>query len=182
MACSGVAVVVLDGRTLTIEDVAKVALAREKVSLGDEAKTQIRAARALVEKHASGDEPVYGVNTGFGYLSNVSIPKKDLAQLQVNLIRSHSTGVGPPLSAEQTRALMLLRANVMATGRSGVRLETIAMLLEMLNRDILPIVPSKGSVGASGDLAPLAHLALAMLGEGQVRYRDAIESSKTALD
>ena len=153
----------------------------EQVGLSNDAKERIHAARLLVEQRAESDEPVYGVNTGFGFLSNVRIPKKDLAQLQVNLIRSHSTGVGPPLSPEQTRALMLLRANVMATGRSGVRLETVEMLLAMLNLDVLPIVPSKGSVGASGDLAPLAHLALAMIGEGHVLHRGRVKPSKEAL-
>jgi histidine ammonia-lyase len=175
-------VVVLDGRSLTIEDVADVAkVSSREVSLSEDAKERIRAARALVEEHAASDEPVYGVNTGFGFLSNVRIPRQDLAQLQVNLIRSHSTGVGPPLTREQTRALMLLRANVMATGRSGVRLETIQLLLDMMNRDVLPIVPSKGSVGASGDLAPLAHLALAMIGEGEVWHEGRVKQSAAAL-
>jgi histidine ammonia-lyase len=174
-------VVMLDGRSLSIEDVASVAKSSLQVGLSDGARERIRAARALVEEHAASDEPVYGVNTGFGFLSNVRIPKKDLAQLQVNLIRSHSTGVGPPLSREQTRALMLLRANVMATGRSGVRLETVELLLAMLNLDVLPIVPSKGSVGASGDLAPLAHLALAMIGEGHVVHEGRVKESREAL-
>jgi histidine ammonia-lyase len=175
------AVTEADERELMALNVSDAPSIRERVGLNDEAKQRVHAARALVEKRVESDEPVYGVNTGFGFLSNVSIPKKDLAQLQVNLIRSHSTGVGPPLTAEQTRALMLLRANVMATGRSGVREETIQLLLAMLNEDVLPIVPSKGSVGASGDLAPLAHLALAMIGEGQVRHRGVVKPSKEAL-
>lgn len=173
--------IVLDGRSLTIADVGRVARGGAVASLSESAARRVTEARALVEKHLASDEPVYGINTGFGYLSNVRIPKADLAQLQVNLIRSHSTGVGAPLSPEQTRALMLLRANVMATGCSGVRLETVAMLLDMLNADVLPIVPGKGSVGASGDLAPLAHLALAMLGEGDVLHRGERKKSDEAL-
>ncbi len=173
--------VVLDGRSLTIEDVSEVARGGVEVGLLSTAKARIHAARALVEARAASGEPVYGVNTGFGFLSNVRIAEGDLDELQVNLIRSHSTGVGPPLTAPQTRALMLLRANVMATGNSGVRLQTIELLLSMLNLDVLPIVPSKGSVGASGDLAPLAHLALAMIGEGPVRYRGAVRPSGEVL-
>lgn len=160
--------VVLDGRSLTIDDVAAVAAMEARVSLGDAARAGVRAARALVEAKAASGAAVYGVNTGFGFLARTRIPTEDLAKLQVNLIRSHAVGVGAPLSLPQTRALMLLRANVMATGNSGVREQVIDLMLAMLAQDILPVVPSKGSVGASGDLAPLAHIALAMIGEGEV--------------
>lgn len=173
--------IALDGRSLTIEDVGRVAKGGARAELSEAAARNVEAARALVEKHLLSDEPVYGINTGFGFLSNVRIPKTDLAQLQVNLIRSHSAGVGAPLSPAQTRALMLLRANVMATGCSGVRLATVDMLLAMLNADVLPIIPGKGSVGASGDLAPLAHLALAMIGEGEVLHRGERKQSVDAL-
>lgn len=173
--------VIVDGRTLTLEDVERVAIRGAKVSLGAEAIERVQRARALVEKRATSDEAVYGLNTGFGALAKVRIPKSDLAQLQVNLIRSHSAGIGPPLTIAQTRALMLLRANVMATGRSGVRLQTLQMLLSMIDAGIHPIIPGKGSVGASGDLAPLAHLALSMIGEGEVILDGAKMASADAL-
>lgn len=160
--------VIVDGRTLDLASVERVARGGAPTRLDPAARERVAAARALVDGYAAGDEAVYGVNTGFGYLKNVRIPAADLGKLQLNLIRSHAVGVGPPLGQAETRALMLLRANVMATGRSGVRPETLELLLAMLDAGIHPVVPSKGSVGASGDLAPLAHLALAMIGEGPV--------------
>ncbi|MCC7382621.1 MAG: histidine ammonia-lyase [Deltaproteobacteria bacterium] len=160
--------VVVDGRTLSVEDVAAVARGGATVELDPAAAERVRRARLLVERHAQGPQAVYGINTGFGFLKNVRISSADLGQLQLNLIRSHAVGVGPPLGVPETRALMLLRANAMATGRSGVRAETIEHLLTLLNARIHPVIPAKGSVGASGDLAPLAHLALAMIGEGWV--------------
>ncbi len=171
----------LDGASLTLEAVRAVARRQARVRLGEEAAARVRRGRALVDAHAASPGAVYGVNTGFGYLSGVRIPAADLAQLQVNLIRSHAVGIGEPLGAEETRALMLLRANVMATGRSGVREETLSLLLGMLDADVLPVIPEKGSVGASGDLAPLAHLALAMLGEGEVTVQGVRRPSATAL-
>ncbi|MCK6550410.1 histidine ammonia-lyase [Myxococcota bacterium] len=158
--------VIVDGRSLTLADVDLVARKGAKVRLASDAAERVVRARRLVEARAGSDAAVYGINTGFGALAKVRIPAGDLAQLQVNLIRSHAAGVGDPLGTAETRALMLLRANVMATGRSGVRLETLQLLLDMINAEIHPVVPAKGSVGASGDLAPLAHLALAMIGEG----------------
>ncbi len=172
---------VLDGRSLSIEDVAQVARREVRVVLGAEARTRVLAARQLVEDKAASGEAVYGVNTGFGYLARSRIEAKDLAQLQINLIRSHAVGVGEPLSAEQTRALMLLRANVMATGYSGIRVQTLELLLDMLAQDLLPVVPCKGSVGASGDLAPLAHIALAMIGEGRVAVNGQVLDGGEAL-
>lgn len=171
----------LDGRSLTIEDVADVARRGPKVRLAEAARARVQAARRLVEDKAASGAAVYGVNTGFGYLARTRIAASDLAQLQVNLIRSHAVGVGEPLALDLTRALMLLRANVMATGNSGVRLETLQLLLDMLAADILPVVPAKGSVGASGDLAPLAHIALAMIGEGEVFVDGARRPSGAAL-
>jgi histidine ammonia-lyase len=159
--------VIVDGRSLSIEAVLAVARGGARVRLEDGARSRVDRARALVDARAEGQEPVYGLNTGFGYLKNVRIPAADLGQLQVNLIRSHAVGVGPILGQAETRALMLLRANAMATGRSGVRAQTIELVLAMLNARIHPVIPSKGSVGASGDLAPLAHLALATIGEGE---------------
>lgn len=162
--------VVLDGRSLSLFDVRAVALEGARVVLAEEAAQRVRRARALVESRAESNDAFYGINTGFGALARVRIPKGDLAELQINLIRSHAAGLGPALAIAETRALMLLRANVMATGRSGVRLETLSLLLAMLDSGIHPVIPSKGSVGASGDLAPLAHLALGMIGEGPVEY------------
>jgi histidine ammonia-lyase len=172
----------VDGRSLGIADVERVARRSVRVQLDRSAAERVVRARRLVEKHAGSNQAVYGINTGFGALAKVRVPASDLAQLQVNLIRSHSVGIGPPLSIPQTRALMLLRANVMATGRSGVRLETLQLLLDMINAGIHPVIPSKGSVGASGDLAPLAHLALAMIGEGDVVVGQETMPGSDALD
>ncbi|MEL6185127.1 MAG: histidine ammonia-lyase, partial [Myxococcota bacterium] len=156
------------GRSLDLAAVGAVAARRAQVVLSEEARARVARARALVERRAAGEDPVYGLNTGFGYLARVRIPSHELAQLQLNLIRSHAVGVGEPLDAPSTRVLMLLRANVIATGRAGVRVATLELLLAMLAKDLLPLIPGKGSVGASGDLAPLAHLALAMVGEGEI--------------
>lgn len=174
----------IDGRSLGLEDVERVARAapgEASIRLTEAALGMVDRARALVEKEGQGDAPVYGLNTGFGFLARVRIPGEDLEKLQLNLIRSHAVGVGAPLGREATRALMILRANVMATGRSGVRASTIRLLLDMLEQDILPVVPAKGSVGASGDLAPLAHIALCMLGEGEVVHAGQRRPSADAL-
>jgi histidine ammonia-lyase len=124
------------------------------------------ASHAVIRRASAGDEPVYGVNTGFGKLADQRIPAADIRQLQLNLVRSHAAGVGEPLTREETRGVLLLRANVLARGHSGVRPLVAESLLTLLNRDILPVIPCRGSVGASGDLAPLAHLALVLIGEG----------------
>lgn len=173
--------VVVDGQSLTLDEVVLVARSRTPVVLAEDAKARMIRARDLIERKARGQEAVYGLNTGFGALKNVRIPPEDLAALQVNLIRSHCVGVGPRLLDEEVRALMLLRANTMATGRSGVRVSTVQMVLDMLNAGIHPVIPSKGSVGASGDLAPLAHTALAMLGEGRVVVDGTEQDSLDAL-
>lgn len=140
------------------------------VMLADAARAQIRAARAVVEAKASAETPVYGVTTGFGALAEVRVDAQQLLALQRNLVLSHAAGVGRPLSRRETRAMILLRAQALTGGYSGVRLEVIEMLLNMLNRGLHPVIPEKGSVGASGDLAPLAHLALGMIGEGMMAY------------
>ena len=124
--------------------------------------------RAVVDRIVDRDEPVYGVSTGFGKLSDVRIPHDQLEQLQINLVRSHSSGIGNPLSIAECRAMMLLRANVLAMGFSGCRPGVVQLLIEMLNAGLAPVIPESGSVGASGDLAPLAHLALAAIGEGEI--------------
>jgi len=162
-------VIVLDGNSLTIEDVARVSRREETdIRISDEAKQKVGRSRALVERWCDEGRTIYGVTTGFGEFANVTIPRDDIHKLQQNLVRSHSAGVGEPLSAEVVRAMLLLRANALAKGFSGVRLVVIEQLLKFLAHDILPVIPSRGSVGSSGDLAPLSHLALALIGEGFV--------------
>lgn len=156
----------LDGRPLTLDQIASVACSAQKVDLAHDARVRMGTSRATVEKIVAEGRTVYGVNTGFGKLSDVHIPPDELRKLQLNLVRSHACGVGKPLSVEETRALILLRANVLAAGYSGARAEVVDHLLGMLNSQVLPRIPSKGSVGASGDLAPLAHLAMGVVGEG----------------
>jgi len=165
------AMLILTGSTLQPEDVARVARSGEQVVLAPEAIQSMCASRATVEKLAAGDDPVYAVNTGFGFLSNQRIPPGDLAQLQQNLLRSHACGIGDPLDVEIVRAMLLIRANVLAKGLSGIRPVIAERLCDLLNCGVTPVVPSRGSVGASGDLAPLAHMALVLTGEGTAWYR-----------
>ena len=163
----------LDGTNLTIETIYEISNAKIgdiKVELTQEAKEKVLKSRRFVDDIVEKGEPVYGINTGFGALSNKHIEKKDLSQLQYNLIRSHCTGVGNPFPTLTTRAIMLLRANCLASGYSGVSIECIELLFDFLNYGITPVVPEKGSVGASGDLAPLSHIALALIGEGEVIF------------
>ena len=161
--------ITIDGHSLTLEDVGAVANGA-RVAIGDGVLERVSASRAVVEQIVTGDAAVYGINTGFGKLSDMRIRAEDLRALQLNLVRSHSCGVGEPLSREATRSMLLLRANVLAKGFSGVRPIVLETLVAMINHDVLPVVPAKGSVGASGDLAPLAHLALGAIGEGMVVY------------
>lgn len=156
-----------DRATLSLSDVVAVAREGARVELAHAAIARIRGARAFVERIGEENRTVYGVTTGFGHLSSVKIPPDQLADLQRNLIRSHSSGVGEPFDAATVRAIMLLLANSLSRGHSGVRLEVIELLLGMLNADVTPVVPTRGSVGASGDLAPLAHLSLVLIGEGE---------------
>ena len=156
----------IDGYTLKLEDVYAVALNKTKVSLSVKSKEIIKKHRKIVEKILGGGKAVYGINTGVGRLAEVKIPGDELAKLQVNIVRSHAVGVGDPLTPEIVRAAMLLRANTLASGHAGVRPGVVEKLIEFLNKDVIPYVPSQGSVGASGDLAPLAHIALALIGEG----------------
>jgi histidine ammonia-lyase len=160
--------VVLDGASLTLGDLHEVAAGEARVELAPAAREAMQASRALVERLAGEDAPVYGVNTGFGSLATVRVPPSRLDELQVNLLRSHCAGVGPPLPRRHVRAAMTLRANALARGHSGIRPSTVETLLALINAGIHPVVPSQGSVGASGDLAPLAHIALALAGEGRV--------------
>ena len=160
-------VITLDGRSLSIADVVAVARANARVAIAPAALTEMDRSRRVIEAAVADGRTVYGVTTGFGKLAHVRIPSDRLEQLQVNLIRSHASGVGDPLAVDAVRAMMLLRANVLVRGTSGVRRVLPELLVHMLNHGIQPRVPSQGSVGASGDLAPLAHLALAMIGEGE---------------
>ena len=166
--------VTLDGHSLSIADVVAVARGNAPVALDPKALAAVRESRRAVEAAAERGQTIYGVNTGFGKLAHVRIPPDQARQLQLNLIRSHASGVGEPLSQDAVRAMMLLRANVLARGTSGVRPVVPELLVEMLNRKIHPTVPSQGSVGASDDLTPLSHLALAMIGEGEVRVPNPI--------
>ncbi len=162
----------IDGNSLTIENVIKVTRNHEKVKINPNAIDKITKSQKYVEKILNNNEVVYGINTGVGELANKLISKSEISQMQKNIIRSHSTGVGEAFSEEIVRGIILLRANALAKGYSGVRLKLIEMLLNLLNEDIYPHIPSQGSVGASGDLAPLAHLALVLIGEGECILKD----------
>src|SRR6202451_3598019 len=168
------AAVQLTGNDLTFAQLYDVALHGAKVSLAPDAIERMKASRAIVERVVSSGETAYGINTGFGKLASVRISTEQVRQLQVNLVRSHACGVGAPLSEPETRAMMLLRANALAKGLSGIRPETVEVLCAMLNAKVHPVVPSQGSVGASGDLAPLAHLAQVVIGEGHAAYNGEI--------
>ena len=168
--CAAVDTLELTGRSLAVEDVERVALGDVQVVLGASAVDQIEAARALIERAVESGTPTYGVNTGFGRFVDVAISREDMGRLQLNLLRSHACAVGEPFPTEVVRGAMLLRANALAMGASGVRRETVELLLAMLNVGVHPVVPSRGSLGASGDLAPLAHLALPLVGEGRAEF------------
>lgn len=163
---SAASAVRIDGRSLRIADVVAVARGHARVEMTDAARAQMTTSNAIVNRIVERNDVVYGVTTGFGKLSDIAIPPHRLAELQVNLIRSHAVGVGPLLSEAEVRAMMLLRANVISKGYSGARAVLVDLLAGMLNAGLYPPVPEQGSVGASGDLAPLAHLALSLIGEG----------------
>ncbi len=174
--------IMIDGVSLTIDDVVKVARHQEPVKLAKSTIQGIRSSREVIERALKEGRVVYGVNTGFGDLAEESIDNNDILQLQVNLIRSHSAGVGPPFSREIVRGMMLLRANALAKGFSGVRLKLIDTLVEMLNSDVVPVIPQQGSVGSSGDLAPLAHMTLVMIGEGEAYFEGEQLDGATAME
>jgi histidine ammonia-lyase len=174
-------VLVLEGQPLTLAQIESVSGAGTKVGIATPAQKRIRQSRTLIEKILTAGETVYGVNTGFGKLADVRIAPDKLADLQINLVRSHAGGVGNPLSEAEVRAMLLLRANVLAKGLSGVRLQLVELLVALLNAGVHPVVPEKGSVGASGDLAPLAHLALVLIGEGEAFYKGERIAGREAL-
>jgi histidine ammonia-lyase len=159
--------VILDGSHLSFAEVLRVAAQNEPVELAADSVAAMRRSRTVVERLASGEDAVYAVNTGVGLLADVRVPPEQLEQLQRNVVRSHACGVGPPLARDEVRAMMLIRANVLAKGFSGIRPVIAERLCDLLNRGVTPVVPSQGSVGASGDLAPLAHIALVLMGEGE---------------
>ena len=174
--------VVLDGEHLSLEEVLEVAEARAKVKIASSVLKKVKRSRDFVEKALEQGEKIYGVTTGFGLLSDQVISVSQIEALQRNLIRSHSVGVGPYFDEKTTRGIMLLRANVIAMGYSGIRMKVLETLVEMINRGVHPLIPEQGSVGASGDLAPLAHLASVLMGEGEARFHGKTMSGRKAME
>ncbi len=174
--------IVLTGHDLTLEDVVAVARERAEVSISDKTVEAVKASRKIVDDIVAEERVVYGVTTGFGSLCNVSISREDCSQLQENLIRTHSSGFGNPLSEDEVRATMLIRINSLVKGFSGIRMETVKIILDMLNKNVIPYIPEKGSLGASGDLAPLSHMVLPMLGLGKAYYNGELMSGKDAME
>jgi histidine ammonia-lyase len=176
---------VIDGRPLTLAEIESVAAesaeVRRPVAISPAAIARVAQSRQVIESIVASGQTVYGVNTGFGKLADVRIPVERLAQLQTNLVRSHACGLGDPLSEAESRAMLLLRANVLAKGLSGIRPELLQLLVAMLNAGVHPVIPAKGSVGASGDLAPLAHLALVVIGEGEAVFQGRRQPGALAL-
>ena len=161
--------IIVDGKSLTLDKIEFFLKENPLVTLSGDSKKKILKARKLIDKWVDEGKVIYGVTTGFGEFANVSISKTDIEKLQENLIISHSTGVGDPLPPFIVKIMMLLRVNALASGHSGIRLETLELLIGMINNNIIPVIPSQGSVGSSGDLAPLSHLVLAMIGKGDAQ-------------
>ncbi|MGZ3726196.1 MAG: histidine ammonia-lyase [Pseudobdellovibrio sp.] len=159
---------IIDGNSITIDSLHEMVTTEGHFELADDARKKIRESRSYIEGRIKNGEVMYGVNTGFGAFSSVRISDDQIEQLQKNLIRSHSMGIGDPFTKIQSKAMMILRANTLARGHSGIRVDVVEKILEFLNQDVIPVIPQQGSVGASGDLAPLSHLALALIGEGEV--------------
>ncbi|MGO1470053.1 MAG: histidine ammonia-lyase [Tissierella sp.] len=171
--------IVIDGKSLNLENFIQVTRGKQKVEISEDAKKKINKARDLVEKIVAEEKVTYGINTGFGKFSDVVISKEDTEKLQRNLIMSHSCGVGKVFDEDVARGIMLLRINALSTGYSGIRLSTMETLMAMLNEGVHPIIPEQGSLGASGDLAPLAHMVLTMIGEGEAIYKgERLESAQ----
>lgn len=163
--------IILDGSSLTLESFIQVARFKEEVSISEDSKKLVEKARSFVEQVVENDKPVYGINTGFGKLSDIPVSKNDVSKLQENLLMSHACGVGSPFSDEIVRGMLVLRINALIKGYSGIRLVTLNKMVEMLNKDVSPVVFEKGSLGASGDLAPLSHMSLPIIGKGEVYYK-----------
>lgn len=177
--------IILDGESLTFEQVCRVAHGRAgapRIVLSENAKEKVRRAADAVQDLLENGEIAYGITTGFGALKDVIIPREDVEKLQKNIILSHAVGVGDAFDVPTVRAIMLIRANTLARGFSGIRMETLELLIEFLNRGIHPQIPEKGSLGASGDLAPLAHMALPLIGEGKVEFQGEVLSSRDILE
>ncbi len=174
--------VIITGNSLTLEDLVAVCREFKEVELSEEAKKNIIKSRQTVDEFVENEEVVYGITTGFGKFSDVTISKEEIKLLQENLIVSHAVGAGEPFDTEIVRGIMLLRINSLAKGYSGVRIETIQTLVDMLNKRVHPIIPEKGSLGSSGDLAPLSHMVLPMLGLGMAEYEGKIMPGKEAMD
>ncbi|MGH8310218.1 MAG: aromatic amino acid lyase, partial [Steroidobacteraceae bacterium] len=172
----------LTGRDLTLARLAELERSRPRVVLSREARARITASHESVAAAVSAGRVSYGITTGFGAFANRRIPAQKVKELQLNLVRSHSCGVGEPLPATLVRRILLLKANSLAAGYSGVRPIVVEALLALLNSDVLPVIPARGSVGASGDLAPLAHLTLALIGEGEAQHKDHRLSGRQVLD
>lgn len=175
-------VITIDGNSLTLEKFIAVCKNNYEVRLDEKAKERVIKSRNIVDKIVEDKEVVYGITTGFGKFSDVTISKEDCKTLQKNLILSHSCGFGKPLSTEEVRGIMLLRANALSKGYSGISINTLETLIEMLNKGVHPVIPEKGSLGASGDLAPLSHMVLPMLGEGKAEYKGKILSGREAME
>lgn len=173
--------IILDGASLTLEQLKRIAINHEEVSIHPDNLILVEQARQLVKEMANGDEPIYGINTGFGHLSSVKIDKRELSELQANLLMSHACGVGEPLPTSTVRAMIALRINALIQGYSGLRVETVLKLLEYLNHDVIPVVYEKGSLGASGDLALLSHMSLPLIGLGEVIYQGVRYPAKEGL-
>lgn len=174
--------IIINGSSLTLEDVIRVARGGAQVAISEDAKEKVNKSRAYIDKLVDDERVVYGVTTGFGKFSDVHISKEETEQLQTNLIMSHSCGTGNPFPEETVRAIMLLRANALVKGLSGIRLSTVEALLAMLNAGVHPVIPEKGSLGASGDLAPLSHMTLPLLGLGEAIYKGERMTGAKALE
>lgn len=175
------AIIYLDGETLTRQQVAQIVDGQKNVALSEQSIERVLQSRARIEQSLRDGAAIYGVNTGFGQLATISIHEDDIDLLQLNLLRSNVTGVGEPFPTEVVRAMMILRANALARGFSGIRLETLELLLALINKQVTPVVPAQGSVGASGDLAPLSHLALVLVGEGKAWVEGTLYTGAQAL-
>lgn len=175
-------IIYIDGENLTLEELLSVSRNESIVKLSEAAKTEINKSRKIVDNIVENNKTVYGVTTGFGKFADVSISNEDCKALQKNLILSHACGCGEPFPTDVVRTVMLLRANALAKGYSGIRLSTLETLIDMLNKGVHPVIPEKGSLGASGDLAPLAHMVLPMIGEGEAEYKGKVMSGREAME